>query len=195
MSATKKAESAAQTRASLEKVARELFEERGFDAVSAEEIVAAAGVTRGALYHHYDGKEGLFEAVVEAAMARLHRHIGSSAAGARDPLEALSLGIARFLELATAPRLQRVLFVDAPAVLGWQRWRKMDERYGLGLLKGAVEQAMKLGLLRRGSAELVAHIVMSGLIESAMVIAQAEDKAAARREAEEIMGRVLAALR
>src|SRR5262245_55981064 len=104
----KKADQAAQMRATLEAVARELFETRGFAAVSAEEIVATAGVTRGALYHHYGGKEGLFEAVAEAAMQRLHDNIARATTGAaRDPIEALKLGVRRFLELSAAPRTQR----------------------------------------------------------------------------------------
>src|SRR5262249_6889552 len=82
-----------QTRGKLEQLARKLFAERGFANVSAEETVAAAHVTRGALYHHYDGKEGLFEAVVDALMQDVHAKLEKSAAGARDPLQAIERGI------------------------------------------------------------------------------------------------------
>ena len=191
----KKAENAAQTRHALERAARELFEQRGFPEVSAEAIVAAAGVTRGALYHHYGGKEGLFEAVAEAAMQRLHENVALAAAQARgDPLAALRLGISRFLELATAPRLQRVLFIDAPTVLGWRRWREMDARYGLGMLLAGLQQAHAKGQIRSQDTRLLAHIVLSALIEAAMMVAHAPVKTAARAEAEDMLLRLLAGL-
>ena len=191
----KKTESAAQTRQTLERAARELFEQRGFADVSAEEIVAVAGVTRGALYHHYAGKEGLFQVVAEAAMRRLHENVAqaASAAGA-DPLAAIRLGIGRFLELATAPRLQRVLFIDAPTVLGWRRWREMDARYGLGMLLVGLEQAQASGQIRKQDTRLLAHIVLSALIETAMLVAHAPVKASARAEAEDMLLRLLAGL-
>jgi len=194
MYANKKTEQAAAMREALEKVARELFETRGFAAVSAEELVAQAGVTRGALYHHYSGKEGLFEAVAEAAMARLHEHIARAAAAAPDGLAAIKLGMKRFLELGAAPRTQRVLFVDAPVVMGWQRWRQLDERYGLGLLIQAVELAMAQGKMRKQPPALVAHLLLSTMIEAAMLIANAERKAEVRADAERVLGQLLEGL-
>lgn len=189
--ANRKQQAAARTRTLLERAARGLFEARGYAAVSAEQIVAAAGVTRGALYHHYDGKMGLFEAVAEAAMRRLHANVAAHAGAARDPLAALRLGMHRFLELATAPRLQRVLFIDAPSVLGWQRWRALDERYGLGLLKQGIALAIKSGQLREQSIDLAAHILLSALIESAMVIARSDNKARMRNGSERLLLRLL----
>src|SRR5262245_10981868 len=117
-----KAGRAQATRAALEAVGRELFGARGFENVAAEELVAAAGVTRGALYHHYDGKEGLFAAVVEEAIRALHRELVEAAAGAADPMSAIQAGVQAFLVHCTEPSAQRLLLVDAPAVLGWQRW-------------------------------------------------------------------------
>src|SRR5215510_7037270 len=138
-----KAAQALQTSRKLEQVARKLFAARGFDNVSAEEIVAAADVTRGALYHHYDGKEGLFEAVVDTLMQEVHAKLEKSAAKASDPLQAVERGISAFLKVCTEPATQRILLVDAPAVLGWPKWREMDAKYGLGLLKRALAAAMQ----------------------------------------------------
>src|SRR5262249_46283672 len=160
----KKAQRAAQTRELLEAMARELFETRGFADVSADEIVAAAGLTRGALYHHYNGKEGLFEAVAEAAMRRLHEKTLRAAGSTTDALDALRQGVRRFLELSSAPRTQRVLFVDAPGVMGWHRWRQMDARYGLGLLKRAIEMAIAQRRMRAQSADMVAHLLLAAMI-------------------------------
>ena len=100
---TTKAAQASATKQKLEHVARELFAERGFAAVSAEELVAEAGVTRGALYHHYDGKQGLFEAVVETTMRDLHARLSREAAAASNPLDALLRGVGVFLKFCTEP--------------------------------------------------------------------------------------------
>ena len=188
---SKKAEQAAQTREALEAAARKLFETRGFADVSAEEIVAAAGVTRGALYHHYNGKEGLFEAVAEAAMKRLHENIARASPAKTDVVDALKQGAHRFLELSSAPRTQRVLFIDAPVVMGWHRWRQMDARYGLGLLKRAVEIGMARGRMRPESPEMVAHLLLSAMIEATMIIADSPHKSNARAQAESVLDRLI----
>jgi AcrR family transcriptional regulator len=189
MYVNKKAEASQRTRAALEAAGRELFETRGFADVGAEEVVALAGVTRGALYHHYDGKEGLFAAVAEGAMQRLHAEIAQAAASEATPRGALHRGVTRFLELASEPALQRLLFVDAPTVLGWPAWRGLDDRYGLGLLK----QGMRLALagLPARQADVSAHLLLGALIEAAMWIAHAEAQADARCQAEAGLRRLL----
>src|SRR5262245_28565050 len=170
-----KAAQAQQTRRKLEQVARKLFAERGFASVSAEEIVAGAKVTRGALYHHYDGKEGLFEAVVDALMQDVHAKLEKSASGARDPLQAIERGIGVFLKVCTEPSAQRILLVDAPAVLGWPKWREMDAKYGFGLLKQALEGAMQAGLVRKQNVDVLTHILLGALTETAMIVARSDD--------------------
>src|SRR5262249_45006165 len=148
MQQTKAAQTQA-TREKLERVARELFAQRGFAGVSAEELVAKAGVTRGALYHHYDGKEGLFEAVVDGVMQDVHARLAAAAAKQDDPLDALEHGIAVYLKICADEKVQRILLVDAPAVLGWPRWRELDAKYGFGLIKQALGRAAEAGLLRQ----------------------------------------------
>jgi AcrR family transcriptional regulator len=90
------------------------------------ELVAKPDVTRGALYHHYDGKEGVFEAVVDTVMQEVHAKLVTEMAALSDPLQALERGIGVFLEVCSEPSVQRILLVDAPAVLGWPKWRDMD---------------------------------------------------------------------
>ena len=194
MSDTKAAQ-ALQTRRKLEGVARKLFAARGFAGVSAEEIVAAADMTRGALYHHYDGKEGLFEAVVDALMREVHAKLKKSAVGASDPLQAIERGIAAFLKVCTEPSVQGILLVDAPAVLGWPRWREMDAKYGFALLKQAMAGAMQVGLLRKQNVEVLTHILLGALTETAMVVARSDDPAKARLEAERALTTMLAGWR
>jgi AcrR family transcriptional regulator len=191
----KKASQAQATRAKLEEVGQRLFAASGFAHVSAEELVAQAGVTRGALYHHYDGKAGLFEAVVEDTMRRLHERLAAAGSGARDPLAALARGISAFLELCAEPATERILLVDAPAVLGWPKWREMDARYGLGLLRGALSAAMQAGLLRAQDPDLLAHLLLGALTEAVMVVARAPDPDASRRAAERALDAMIDAWR
>src|SRR5262249_6853379 len=190
-----KEKQATATKAKLERVARDLFGTRGFAEVSAEELVARAGVTRGALYHPYNGKEGLYEAVVEGAMKELHEKLAAEAAGARDPLDGLARGIRAFLTRSTQPALQRVLLIDAPAVLGWHQWRKMDDRYGLGLLKRALAGGVKTGLLRDQDPDVMAHLLQGALTEAALVIARSRQPSKARKDAERAIASIVAGWR
>jgi len=190
MKATKTAQTTA-TRAKLEAIARELFGNRGFADVSAEELVARAEVTRGALYHHYDGKEGLFEAVVEATMQDLHARLAREAAGQGDPLNALAHGVGVFLRACSEPTVQQILLIDAPAVLGWQRWRELDARYGLGLLKQALSAAVAAGALREGDVDMSAHLLLGAMTEAALLIARSPHPARARKAAEQALAAVI----
>jgi AcrR family transcriptional regulator len=191
----KKAIQAEATKATLERVARRLFAERGFAAVSAEELVARAGLTRGALYHHYDGKEGLFAAIVESVMKDMHAKLAADAAAEPEPLRGLLRGIHAFLEVCTRPSVQRILLIDAPAVLGWPKWREMDARYGLGLLKSALSNAMKRGLLRTQDADVLAHLLLGALTEAAMIIARSKTPAKSRKAAEQALASMVSGWR
>jgi AcrR family transcriptional regulator len=190
MKVTKTAQTAA-TKARLETVAREIFAERGFEAVSAEELVAKAEVTRGALYHHYDGKEGLFAAVVETVMRELHAELVRETAALADPLLALERGIGVFLKACSEPAMQRILLVDAPAVLGWQRWREMDAKYGLGLIRRALSAAVSMGLLEKREVDVLAHLLLGSLTEAAMVIARSPNPSKTRKAAERALASMI----
>jgi AcrR family transcriptional regulator len=190
MSKSKAARSEA-TRAELERVARALFAARGFSAVSAEELVARASVTRGALYHHYGGKEGLFEHVVETTMRDLHSRLVTESAGIREPMRAIEHSIDVFLRACAEPETQRILLIDGPAVLGWPRWRELDARYGLGLLKQALNAAVRSGSLRRQDPDMLAHLLLGAMTEAAMVVARSTEPAKARRAATAALGSIL----
>jgi AcrR family transcriptional regulator len=190
MKVTKTARTAA-TKSKLERIAHELFAERGFEAVSSEELVARAEVTRGALYHHYDGKQGLFTAVVDTVMRELHAELVRETAGTTDPLLAIESGIGVFLKACSEPSVQRILLIDAPAVLGWQKWREMDARFGLGLVKQALSAAVEMQLLQRRDVDVLAHLLLGALTEAAMVIARSPNPAKARRVAERALASVI----
>jgi AcrR family transcriptional regulator len=184
------------TRASLIATARGLFAQRGYAAVGTEEIVRAAGVTRGALYHHFRGKKELFEAVYEDVERQLVERIAASAiASASDPLQALHAGAQAFLDACEDPAVQRIALVDAPSVLGWQQWREIGLRYGFGLVQGTVQAAMDAGLIDRQPVEALSHLLLGAIDEGAMFIARADDGGATREDVGSSVTRFLDALR
>jgi AcrR family transcriptional regulator len=184
------------TVAALIAVARELFAQRGYANVGTEEIVKRAGVTRGALYHHFrGGKEELFRVVLVQISAETMRRVVAEASQTDDPWEELVLGSEAFLDASMTPEVQRIMLVDGPSVLGWDVWRAIDTDHGLGLLEAAVQNAMDAGRLQQGSATAVAHVLSGALDEAAMVVARAEDPEAARAEMGLTVRRLLEGLR
>ena len=172
---TTKAEQSEATRAALVSAGRSLFAERGYAAVATEEIVRAAGMTRGALYHHFDGKEELFAAVYEEVEADLVAELGRMATEAADPLEALHLGAAAFLEACRRPEVQRITLIDAPSVLGWERWREIGVKYGFGLIEEVLKAGMEQGVIEPQPVRPMTHLLLGAMDEAAMLVARSDD--------------------
>ena len=183
------------TREALVAAARPLFAGRGFDAVPAEEIVERAGLTRGALYHHFGGKPGLFDAVHETFHREIAGRIEAAAARARGPWDALVAGCRAFLDACADPDVQRVVLLDGPAVLGWERWRAVDAAHGLGLLTAGLREAVAAGELPTQPVEPLAHLLSGAMNEAGMWMARAPDPRRARREADAALRGVLEAMR
>lgn len=173
--------------------ARKLFAERGYAAVGTEEIVRAAGVTRGALYHHFDDKRELFAAVYERIEGELAQRIadGALGGGSADPLMAMRAGMEMFLAACTEPDVQQIALLDGPAVLGWERWREIAAEYGLGLIEATLGAAMEVGAIAQRPVQPLAHVLMGALDEAAMLVARAEDPERTRSEVAETLGAVL----
>jgi AcrR family transcriptional regulator len=184
-----------ETRVQLVRVARELFTERGYAGVGTEEIVRTAGLTRGALYHHFQDKRDLFRAVHEEVEAGLVDSIAGRIGVVEDPWEALATGVAVFLDECTDPAFMRIALLDAPTVLGWKEWREVDERYGMALVSGSLEHAMDAGVLRRQELRPLSHLVLAALGEAAFLIANSDDPEAGRREVEPSLLALLEGLR
>jgi AcrR family transcriptional regulator len=193
-SPSRQAERSAQTREALIASARALFAERGFAAVGTEEIVRAARMTRGALYHHFQGKEDLFRAVYEDVERELMEGIATKASAARDPLEALSAGARAFLDACEDPAVQRIALLDAPSVLGWEQWREIGLRYAFGLVQGELEAAMSAGVIERQPVRPLAHLLLGACDEAAMLVARADDGGQTKREVAVLVDRYLDAL-
>lgn len=172
------AERTAATRARLLAAGRTLFADEGYAGVGTQAIVEAAGVTRGALYHQFGDKAGLFAAVYEDVEAELVAtivaRIGSDAP--TDQLAAMRLGARLFLEECSAPGVQRIVLIDAPAVLGWAQWREVGLRYGLGVVEAMLGQAVVDGVIPDQPTRPTAHVLLGALDEAALYIARAEDR-------------------
>ena len=195
MSSRTQAERRESTRAALIGAARPLFAERGYAAVGTEEIGRAAGVTRGALYHHFDGKRELLAAVYEQMEGEIASRLAEAVEPGTGPLETLGAGAEMFLDHCLEPEVQRIVLLDAPAVLGWERWREIGARYGLGLIEGLLKVGMEQGEIRHQPVGPMAHALLGALDEVAMFVARAEDPATARAEAGETLAGLVEALR
>ncbi|HEY2716205.1 MAG TPA: helix-turn-helix domain-containing protein [Solirubrobacterales bacterium] len=180
------------TRGALLAAGRRLFAERGYDSVSAEEIVRAAGVTRGALYHHFGGKAELLDAVYEQLEREMTERIARVVLGSEleSPMEAMRAGVGAFLDECGQPEVRQIVLHDAPAVLGWERWREIAAANGLGLIEASLAAAIEAGELRPLPVAATAHILLGALDEAAMLSARSDDPAD-RAEATAVLGALL----
>src|SRR5262245_30559689 len=139
------AERSAETSEALIAAARTLFAVHGYADVSLETIVRTAGVTRGALYHHFADKTELFAAVFEQVDGEVAARMGDAiaAAGQTDPIEIMRLGARFWLDACADPEIQRIVLVDAPAVLGWTRWTEIGNRYNIGRVRDLLTHAIE----------------------------------------------------
>jgi AcrR family transcriptional regulator len=176
------AERSEETRKALVSAARALFAERGYAGVGTEEIVRAARLTRGALYHHFDGKQGLFRAVYEDVERDLVERIAKRATSVGGPLDARRAGARAFLDACEDPAVRRIALIDAPSVLGWEEWREIGVRYGFGLIQATLEAAMDAGVIERQPVRPLAHLLLGSLDEAAMLVARADDRGRTERE-------------
>jgi len=195
MSATKHDVRSEATRRRLVSAARALFGARGFADVGTEEIVQAAGVTRGALYHQFRDKADLYAAVAEEVEAEIAGRIAAGLTDTTaDPLQVLREGARLFLDACAEPEVERIILLDAPAVLGWEAWRDLAGRYGLGLVELALQSAMDAGAIVSQPVVPLAHVLVGALNESALYTARAEDRAVAREQCVAILDRILRSL-
>lgn len=169
------------TRERIVQATRELVTERGYDAVSTTEVLARAGVSRGGLYHHFDGRQELMAAVLEAVERDLILRLAAVVADAPDPLSAICSGSQWYLdECVRSVELQRVGLLDGRKELGWEKWRETVAPYGLSMLSQALAEAMKASQIERADPTALAHLILAALHEASAIIVGASDKEAER---------------
>jgi len=179
----------AATRAALLKAARTIFAEQGYAAAATEEIVRRAKVTRGALYHHFEDKRSLFDAVASEVAREIAEKI-EAMTPMDDPLKALIVGTGAFLDACLDPAVRRIYLIDAPAVLGWHRWREIDAPHGVRSLREGVSAMLAERPDDALAVEPTTFLLAGAFNEAALWVAEAKDEKAARRA----MDRSLAAL-
>ncbi len=197
---SRRAEHIADTRAALLLAARELFAEKGYAGTGTEEIVARARVTRGALYHHFRDKPGLFRAVMEAVAGELaQRLVTQELAHLTNETDAawgqLCEGVQAFLDACTGSDFQRIVLIDGPAVLGPGAWSDLVEQHGLGLLRTWLQLAIDNHQIDPLPVEPLARLLAALIGEASLYIGQAADPARARRETGATIDRILSGLR
>ena len=189
-------ERTAQTRAALIAAARRLFGAEGFAEVGAERVAREAGMTRGALYHQFDGKAGLFAAVLDQVEAEIAQRVADAVAGF-DPADTTGMlvaGAAAWLDASTEPDLQRIVLLDGPSVLGWDRWREICLRHTVGLIAALLQDGIDRGSLPPQPVQALTHVLVGAVDEAALYIAQADDAAAARADMDLVLHRLTLAL-
>jgi AcrR family transcriptional regulator len=182
------------TRAALVSAARALFTERGYAAVGTNEVVERAGVTRGAMYHHFEDKRALFRAVYEELEREIAERIVRAVGEERRVDRHLQVGIDAFLDACMEPAHRRISLLEAPSVLGYEEWRGIGATYSFGLLRAALEEAMEEGRIERQPIDTLGHLLIGALAEAALVLARAEDLGAARVEVGATVARMLEGL-
>jgi len=187
------AERSAATRDALVTAGRALFGARGYADVGTEEVVRAAGVSRGALYHHFADKAELFAAVLESVEETTNARVVAAvmAAGPDDPITAMQRGTAAFLDVCAEPEMARIMLIDAPAVLGAQGWSDASTESDIGLVVQLITHGIELGRIRPQPAVPLARILLGALREAALFLASAPDPAAAREEVGAVLNGII----
>src|SRR5215475_11711660 len=190
------ADRSAATRDALVAAARPLFAAHGFADVPADAIAAAAGVTRGALYHQFADKTALFEAVLADVEADIARRLAdeAAAAGITDPVEALRRAVRTWLDICVEPEIHRIALIDGPSVLGWTHWREVCYLHVLGLVRALVASGIELGRIRPQPVMPLAHVLMGAGDEAALYVAEAADPERARAEMTGILDQLIQGL-
>jgi AcrR family transcriptional regulator len=181
------------TTGALIEAARELFARDGYEATSLDAVAARAGVTKGAVYHHFEGKRQLFEAVFTREVERMVSPLANAYGRKKDPWDAFQAGCRAFLDECLDPGLQRIMLLDASAAIGWEKIRELESPL-LEAMELAITRAADAGRIAPRKPAPLAHFLYGALCETAMIVARAQDQKAAHREAVVEIGRVLSGL-
>jgi AcrR family transcriptional regulator len=176
------------TRDDLLRQARQMFSTAGYAATSTEELVAAVGLTRGALYHHFGNKQGLFEAVLEQVQLELAAEVNRRGRAARGgPLDSLRAGFHAYLDVSLREDVRRILLIDGPAVMGWDAWHELDLRHAYGTTRLVLGRAIDAGELRAAPLDELTHVLLGAVTQAALEVGRADNVRTARRR----LGKVL----
>ena len=182
------------TRQHIVEIAFSRFAKAGYADTSVEAILSEAGISKGAFYHHFKSKEQLFEAVFLRIELEVTRSSIEQTQHIADPLERLHAGCRTFIETASRPDVRQVGLIDAPAVLGWQRWRELEEQFGLAVLRAGLKAAAAARGRQEELPPEAARLLLAALIEATMIVARADDPTQALAVCEKAIQQMLVAL-
>ena len=193
--ASRRQQYSASTKRALVDVATELFTEHGYAGTSLDAIVAGARVTKGALYHHFSGKQALFEAVFERVEADASKSIGKAVRTTRDPWEKAVAGLRQFLDIVQQPAYSRVVIQEGPVVLGYERYREQEERSTFGIVREIVSSVLRSYDLEPSMVETFSRVFFGAMSAAGAAVSSAEDTKRASAEVEAAIAFILAGLR
>ncbi|MGE7824379.1 TetR/AcrR family transcriptional regulator [Paenibacillus sp. NPDC093718] len=156
----------------LLKVARTHFTEKGYANAALEEIADEAKVTRGALYHHFKNKQGLFLAVLELVQTEIGQRVEAEADSSEDPWEQLLYGCRAFIATVVEPQNKRIMLIDGPSVVGWESWREMDEQNSMSHLREQLAFMQNQGMMKTVPVDAMTHALSGALNECSLWVAQ-----------------------
>jgi AcrR family transcriptional regulator len=173
----------------------ELFTKRGYAGTSLDEVAKRARLTKGALYHHFSGKQALFEAAFDSVENTFMRKLGEIVSAPGDPWETAMAGLRAYVRVCLEPSYQRIVIHEAPVVMGWERWREAEEHFSYGLLRTTIEVLVTSGELEQLPVETMSRLLFGALSAGASTIAGASDPRKASAEVERTIIRVVEGLR
>ena len=154
--------------------ARQRFARDGYASVRIDDIVSSLGITKGALYHHFKNKKGLFRAVVCEVQQDVGRQVEDAARSCATPWEELVEGSKTFILASIEPNVRRIMLVDAPAVLGWHEWRALDESSSMVLLADILKTLMEQKIIAKQPVEPLSHLLSGAMNEAALWLAETD---------------------
>ncbi|MBA8927336.1 AcrR family transcriptional regulator [Kutzneria viridogrisea] len=172
------------TRDALVDSAVELFTKRGYAGTSLDEVAKRARVTKGALYHHFSGKQALFEAAFDAVETKAMSRLGEIVSGPGHPWEVAMAGLRGYVRVCLDPSFQRIVVHEAPVVMGWARWREAEEHFSFGMIRSTVQALIETGEIDELPLEVTARLLYGALSAGASMIASAADP---RRTSEDVI--------
>lgn len=174
--------------------ARDLFRGRGYEAVSIDDIAAAAGCTKGAFYHHFPSKQVIFDQLVDLVQAEIAGRLAGRPPVPGDPQDVMAASIGAYLQAANQPDVQRILLIDGPVVLGWRRWREIDDVHFAGMVRSGVARLMGEGAAP-AEIEAATRLILGAIMEAALAASAADDPDRAAADFGRSLSRLLGGLR
>jgi AcrR family transcriptional regulator len=187
------AERRAGTVAAIHTAARELFAKRGFASTTIDDIAKRAGVAKGAVYHHFGSKDEIFECILDGIFVEIAARLRAAAGPGHDLFEVMVKGTEIYLERVTAPEVKRIVLVDGPAVLGWNKWREIDQRHFGRMLRAPLAQMLG-GKMEAVDIEAQFHLLSGAIMEAALIAAMSKSPRKKAAELSSGLRRLLAGL-